>query len=84
VRDIASGRDLDDLVKWVKFSGVSWLKDGSGFFYSRYDEPKPGAALTAKNEFHKLCFHKLDTPQSEDSIVLRTPGRAEVGLSAAM
>jgi len=69
VRDIATGRDLDDVVKWVKFSGVSWLKDGSGFFYSRYDEPKPGAALTAKNEYHKLCFHKLDTPQSEDSIV---------------
>ncbi|MBL9133897.1 MAG: S9 family peptidase, partial [Verrucomicrobiaceae bacterium] len=69
VRDIASGRDLDDVVRWVKFSGVSWLKDGSGFFYSRYDEPKAGAALTAKNEFHKLCFHKLGTPQSDDRIV---------------
>jgi prolyl oligopeptidase len=69
VRDIASGRDLDDVVKWVKFSGVSWLKDGTGFFYSRYDEPAEAAALTAKNEFHKLCFHKLGTPQSEDSIV---------------
>jgi len=69
VRDISSGRDLDDVVRWVKFSGVSWLKDGSGFFYSRYDEPKPGAALTAKNEFHKLCFHKLGTPQSDDKIV---------------
>lgn len=69
VRDIATGHDLDDVVKWVKFSGVSWLKDGSGFFYSRYDEPKPGAALTAKNEFHKLCFHKLGTAQSEDKLV---------------
>ena len=46
VRDIASGKDLDDVVRWVKFSGVSWRKDGSGFYYSRYDEPKPGAALT--------------------------------------
>ncbi|MDP1590588.1 MAG: S9 family peptidase, partial [Prosthecobacter sp.] len=69
VRDIAIGLDLDDVVKWVKFSGVSWLKDGSGFFYSRYDEPMPGAALTAKNEFHKLCFHKLGTPQGEDKVV---------------
>lgn len=69
VRDIATGRDLEDVVKWVKFSGVSWLKDGSGFFYSRYDEPKPGAALTAKNEFHKLFFHKLGTVQSEDKLV---------------
>lgn len=69
VRDIANGRDLDDVVRWVKFSGVSWLKDGSGFFYSRYDEPKPDAALTAKNEFHKLCFHKLGTTQGEDKLV---------------
>ena len=69
VRDIVTGRDLEDVVKWVKFSGVSWLKDGSGFFYSRYDEPAEGAALTAKNEFHKLCFHKLGTPQAEDIVV---------------
>ncbi|WP_294226051.1 prolyl oligopeptidase family serine peptidase [Prosthecobacter sp.] len=69
VRDIASGRDLDDVVRWLKFSGVSWLKDGSGFFYSRYDEPKPGAALTAKNEFHKLYFHKLGTTQDDDKLV---------------
>ncbi len=69
VRDIATGHDLDDVVKWVKFSGVSWLKDGSGFFYSRYDEPKSGAALTEKNEFHKLYFHLLGKPQSDDQLI---------------
>ncbi|MCF7786441.1 MAG: prolyl oligopeptidase family serine peptidase [Prosthecobacter sp.] len=69
VRDIATGHDLDDVVKWVKFSGVSWRKDGSGFYYSRYDEPKPGAALTAKNEFHKLYFHPLGKPQSDDQLI---------------
>lgn len=69
VRDIATGKDLEDVVRWVKFSGVSWMKDGSGFFYSRYDEPKAGAALTQKNEFHKLCYHKLGTPQAEDRVV---------------
>ncbi len=69
VRDIATGRDLDDVVKWVKFSGVSWRKDGSGFYYSRYDEPKAGAALTAKNEFHKLYFHALGKDQSEDQLI---------------
>lgn len=79
VRDIASGRDLDDVVKWVKFSGVSWLKDGSGFFYSRYDEPKPGSALTAKNEFHKLCFHQLGTTQSEDKLVYDRKGEPKWG-----
>ncbi|MFN7562382.1 MAG: prolyl oligopeptidase family serine peptidase [Prosthecobacter sp.] len=69
LRDIASGKDLDDVIRWVKFSGISWLKDGSGFFYARYDEPNAGAALTAKNEFHKLYFHKLGTSQKEDVLV---------------
>lgn len=69
LRDIASGKDLDDVIRWVKFSGISWLKDGSGFFYARYDEPKAEAALTAKNEFHKLYFHKLGTSQKEDVLV---------------
>ena len=37
VRDIETGKDLDDHLKWIKFSGASWTKDGKGFFYSRYD-----------------------------------------------
>lgn len=69
VRDIATGKNLADRVRWVKFSGISWMKDGSGFFYSRYDEPKKGAALTEKNEFQKLCFHKLGDAQSKDAVV---------------
>ncbi|MCB1129684.1 MAG: S9 family peptidase [Verrucomicrobiae bacterium] len=69
VRDTATGEDLGDHLKWVKFSGMSWAKDGSGFYYCRYDEPAPGAALTQTNEFQKFCFHKLGTPQSEDVII---------------
>ena len=69
VRDVSTGVDREDLIKWVKFSGISWAKDGSGFYYSRYDEPKEGSALTQKNEFHKLCFHKLGTSQNEDVLV---------------
>ena len=41
----STGKDLSDLIKWVKFSGASWTKDGKGFFYSRYDEPKEATAL---------------------------------------
>ncbi len=69
VRDIETSKDHKDVVNWVKFSGASWAKDGSGFYYSRYDEPKPGEKLTALNEFQKLYFHRLGTPQSEDTLV---------------
>src|ERR1041385_5215818 len=68
VREIASGKDLSDDLKWAKFSGASWAHDGSGFFYSRYDEPK-GGQLKETNYFHKLFFHKVGTPQSEDTLV---------------
>src|SRR5438874_10094104 len=69
VRDIATGKDLSDDVQWVKFSQGSWKKDGSGFFYSRYDAPASAEQLKQANYFHKLYFHKLGTPQSDDPLV---------------
>lgn len=69
VRDIETGTDLPDDVKWVKFSGGSWKKDGSGFFYSRYDAPASADQLKQANYFHKLYFHKLGTPQEKDELV---------------
>ena len=62
MRDVDTGKDLPDLIKWVKFSGASWTNDGKGFFYSRYDEPK-GTALRDTNYFQKLYYHKLGTAQ---------------------
>jgi prolyl oligopeptidase len=73
VRDVRSGADLPDQIKWVKFSGASWKKDGSGFFYSRYDEPTEATKLTKANYFHKLYFHRLGTAQSEDQLVYHRP-----------
>jgi prolyl oligopeptidase len=73
VKDVATGRDLPDVVDFVKFSGVSWKHDSSGFFYSSFGVPKTEAeraeALKRAAVFHKLYFHKLGTPQSEDKVV---------------
>jgi prolyl oligopeptidase len=79
VRDVASGKDLPDLIQWVKFSQASWLADGSGFFYSRYDEPDPKAAMTKTNYFQKLYFHKLGTKQSEDKLIYERKDKKEWG-----
>ncbi|MCK6499655.1 MAG: prolyl oligopeptidase family serine peptidase, partial [Nitrospira sp.] len=77
VRDVATGKDLPDFVNWVKFSTASWAKDGSGFYYSRYDEPKQDEKLTKANYFHKLYFHRLGTPQSSDTLVYHRPDKKE-------
>jgi prolyl oligopeptidase len=69
VRDVATGQDLPDTLKWSKVGGGSWRKDGSGFYYTAYDPPKEGAALKAANEYEKLYFHRLGTPQSDDELI---------------
>ncbi len=81
VRDVDTGKDLPDLIKWVKFSGASWTKDGKGFFYSRYDEPKEGSALRDTNYFQKLYYHRLGTPQAEDKLIYERPDNKELGFN---
>jgi prolyl oligopeptidase len=80
VRDIDTGKDLSDDLKWVKFSGASFSKDNKGFYYSRYDEPK-GAALREANYFQKLYYHRLGTAQSDDKLIYERPDNKEMGFS---
>ena len=79
VREVDTGKDLPDLIKWVKFSGASWTKDNKGFYYSRYDEPKSDTALRDANYFHKLYYHRLGSPQSEDKLIYDRPDNKELG-----
>jgi prolyl oligopeptidase len=84
VRDVDTGKDLPDLIKWVKFSGASWTKDNKGFFYSRYDEPKADSALRDTNYFQKLYYHRLGTSQSDDKLIYERPDNKELGFGAAV
>ena len=82
VRDIATGADKSDLIKWVKFSSTAWTRDGKGFFYSRYDEPKEATKLADANYNHKLYYHLVGTPQSSDTLVYERPDQKTWLLSA--
>ena len=77
VRDVESGKDRQDLIDWVKFSEASWKKDGSGFFYSRYDKPDEKNKLRNAVYNHKLFFHQLGTPQSQDKLIYERPDQKE-------
>lgn len=67
VKNIATKEDLKDVIKWVKFSDISWK--GNGFYYSCYDAPVGGKTFTQKNEFHKVYYHSIGKLQSEDELV---------------
>jgi prolyl oligopeptidase len=84
VREVDSGNELTDHIRWVKSSGASWTKDGKGFFYSRYDEPKSADALKGVNYFHKLYYHRIGTPQAEDALIYERPDQKEWGFSGAV
>jgi prolyl oligopeptidase len=84
VRDVATGKDLPDLIKWSKFSGASFSKDGKGFFYSRYDEPKEQSMLRDANYYQKLYYHKLGTPQSEDALIYKRDDHKEWGFGGTV
>jgi prolyl oligopeptidase len=69
VRNVDTGKDRPDRLQWIKFSGASWAHDDSGFYYGRYDEPAKGKELQAVVKNQKLYFHRLDTAQSQDTLV---------------
>lgn len=82
VLDVATGKLLSDELKWVKFSDAAWTKDGKGFYYSHYDEPKAGEKFQSVNLNQKLSYHKIDTPQSEDVLVYKRPDHPDWGFQA--
>jgi len=82
VRDVGTGKDRPDLLDWVKFSNASWKKDGSGFFYSRYDKPDQKSKLRSQVYNHKLFFHRLGTPQSQDNLIYERRDQKEWLFSA--
>jgi prolyl oligopeptidase len=72
VMEVATKKLLGDKIDWVKFSGAAWKDDG--FYYSRYDEPAKGTELSKQNEYQKIYFHKLGTPQAQDVLVYEDKG----------
>lgn len=73
VLDVDNRTTLADEVKWARITQIAWSGDGSGFFYSRYPEPRGGRPLAN----HAVYFHRLGTPQAQDRLVFATPDHPE-------
>ena len=77
VKDVVSGLDLTDRIRWVKFASVAWTKDNAGFYYTRF--PAPGTVAPAdENYFNTVWYHRLGEPQERDAFVFGRPDEREV------
>jgi len=77
VRDVKTGKDLSDELKWIKNSMIAWAPDSKGFYYGRYEAPTEAAKLTERNYNQKLYYHMVGTLQSEDRLVYERPDEKE-------
>jgi prolyl oligopeptidase len=77
VRDVMTGQDYPDHIKWIKFSGADWTPDGMGFFYGRFPEPRAGEDLKGANYYQKVYYHRMGSAQSEDRLVWEDPEHKE-------
>src|SRR5262245_11797872 len=75
VMELATKKTLADSIQWVKVSGVAW--QGDGFYYSRYPAPEKGKEKASINENHQVYFHKVGTPQSQDTLVFEDKGNPQ-------
>ncbi len=79
VRDLRTGRDVDDELRWLKFTGIDWSADGSGFYYSRYPEPDESLKFQSTNLNKAVYFHTLGDAQANDELVYEDSTNPERG-----
>ncbi len=84
IRDVETGRDLADHLRWIKFSGASWTHDGRGFFYSRYPEPLESETYAGANRNQRLYYHRVGEPQASDPLIYQRPDQPEWGFGMAV
>ncbi len=84
VRNIETGEDLPDEVRWAKFTGIAFDHAGTGFYYTAFDPPKGENELKAVNKSPKLYFHKLGTPQAQDTLVYERKDQPDWGIGAGV
>ena len=82
IRDIETGKDLGDNLKWVKFSEIAWYQNG--FYYSRYPEPTKGSEKSGVNSNCKIYYHEVGTKQEQDKLIYEDKANPEIGFSAGV
>jgi prolyl oligopeptidase len=79
VMNVETGAVLDDHLEWLKFTGLSWTADGSGFYYSRYPATAAEEKYQSLNKNMKVYLHRIGTSQDEDEVVYERPDYPDWG-----
>jgi len=82
VMDIHSGKVLDDKLEWLKFTGLSWAADGSGFYYSRYPATDDDEKFQSLNKNQAVYFHYIGADQEDDALIYTRPENPDWGYGA--
>lgn len=81
IRNLETGKDLPEIIRWAKFTDIAWTENETGFYYSRYPEPGTVPEEDGSN-YNRLYFHRLNTPQSEDRLIHERPDDKEFSFGA--
>ncbi len=84
VINVDTGEQLDDRLEWLKFTGLSWTGDNTGFYYSRYPATAAGDKYQSLNKNMTVYFHRLGTPQDDDQIIYARPDYPDWGPRATV
>jgi prolyl oligopeptidase len=84
VLNVETGETLDEHLEWLKFTGLSWAGDGSGFYYGRYPATSAAEKYQSLNKNRKVYFHRIGTDQEQDDVVYERPDHPDWGPSGTV
>jgi prolyl oligopeptidase len=84
IRNVDNGQDLPESLQWSKFSGATWSKDNSGFYYAPFPAPSEGVTYQEANYNQRLFFHRIGSHQSEDQMIYERPDHPEWGFGTEL
>lgn len=84
ILEVATGQELSEELKWIKFSSPEWTPDGKGFFYSRFPAPDDGQAFQNLNLNNQVYYHRIGSAQSDDVLVYQRPDHPDWGFSSSV
>jgi prolyl oligopeptidase len=83
IKNLNTGKNYDEVLHRAKFVTIAWKPDNSGFYYDKY--PEPGTVPKEdENNFNRVCWHSLNTPQSEDKLVYEQPDAKDLSFSSTV